>query len=108
MHLPSRIKVLNSGKGSCISFFFLIMYSTVLGLSCDIWDLPSLLRHVRSSSLAKMEPGPPALGVWSLSHWTSRDIPAFWFYWLSGGAQWLGCVVRQRGNGYLASERILR
>jgi len=23
-----------------------------------------------------MEPGPPALGAWSLSHWTTREVPA--------------------------------
>ena len=22
-----------------------------------------------------IEPGPPALGVWSLSHWTPREVP---------------------------------
>ena len=68
LHLPSRINVFNSGKGSCISFFFL-SYVFALGLSCDTWDRPSLLRRVGSSSLARMEPRPPALGAWSLSHW---------------------------------------
>ena len=79
LHLPSRINVFNSGKGSCISFFFL-SYVFALGLSCDTWDRPSLLQRVGSSSLARMEPRPPALGAWSLSHWTTRNIPAFWFY----------------------------
>ena len=22
-----------------------------------------------------IEPGPPALGVWSLTHWTTREVP---------------------------------
>ena len=26
-----------------------------------------------------IEPGPPALGVWSLSHWTTREVPLFLF-----------------------------
>ena len=30
-----------------------------------------------------IEPGSPALGVWSLSHWTIREVPVcgFWFYY---------------------------
>ena len=27
-----------------------------------------------------IEPGPPALGVWSLTHWTTREVPAKSFY----------------------------
>ena len=26
-----------------------------------------------------IEPGPPALGMWSLTHWTTRDVPLFHF-----------------------------
>ena len=33
--------------------------------SCSMWDL------VPSTGI---EPGPPALGVWSLSHWTIKDV----------------------------------
>ena len=36
-------------------------------LSCGMWDLvlpPGI------------DPGPPALGAWSLSHWTTREISA--------------------------------
>ena len=29
---------------------------------------------------AGMEPGPPALEAWSLSHWTSREVP-WYFFW---------------------------
>ena len=28
-----------------------------------------------SSSLNKTEPRPPVLGMWSLSHWTTREVP---------------------------------
>ena len=34
----------------------------------------SQLQQVRSSSLTGVEPGPPALGAWSLSHWTTREV----------------------------------
>ena len=35
-------------------------------LSCSMWDL---------FPCPGIKPGPPALGVWSLSHWTTREVP---------------------------------
>ena len=57
------------GFGSFLFFFlniylFLFIHLAVLGLK---------LQHVRSSSLTR--DWTPALGVWSLSHWTSREVP---------------------------------
>ena len=47
------------------------IYSAALGLSCGMWDLvlwPGI------------ESGPPALGMWSLSRWTIREVPiVHWF-----------------------------
>ena len=46
------------------------MWTLCCGLwihSCDTWDLVPW---------PGIEPGPPALGVWSLSHWTTREIPS--------------------------------
>ena len=37
-------------------------------LSCGMWDLVPW---------PGIKPGPPALGAWSLSHWTTREVPAF-------------------------------
>ena len=37
--------------------------------------LGSLSRHVESSSWPGIEHGPPALGAWSLNHWTTKDVP---------------------------------
>ena len=34
-------------------------------LSCGMWDLVPW---------PKTEPGPPTLGIWSLSHWTTRKV----------------------------------
>ena len=61
----------------------------MLDLSCDMWDLWFFLWHVRFSVMAcelflscstwdliswpETGPGPPALGAWSLGHWTSRE-----------------------------------
>ena len=38
-----------------------------LGLSCSMWDLVPW---------PGIKPGLPALGAWSLSHWTTSEIPA--------------------------------
>ena len=35
-------------------------------LSCAMWDL---------TPWPGLEPGPPTLGVWSLSHWITREVP---------------------------------
>ena len=37
--------------------------------------LGSLSRHVESSSWPGIKHGPPALGTWSLNHWTTKDVP---------------------------------
>ena len=42
------------------------MYLDALGLSCAMWDLVPR---------PGIKPRPPALGVWSLSHWTTREAP---------------------------------
>ena len=41
---------------------YLLIYLAVPGFSCSTWDLV---------------PGPPALGVQSLSHWTTSEVPPF-------------------------------
>ena len=47
-------------------------------LSCSIWD---------PVPWPGIEPGPPALGAWSLNHWATREIPSFHiFYDPSGGS----------------------
>ena len=56
-----------------VSFFFniyLFIYVAALGLNCSMWDLvPG----------AGIKPGPYALGVWSLSHWTIREVRKVYF-----------------------------
>ena len=52
------------------SFFrtqnFLKINYAVMGLSCSMWDLVSR---------PGIEPGPPALGMWSFSYWITREVP---------------------------------
>ena len=56
-----------------------------LGLSCSTWDLHCGI-GIFSCSMRDLvpwpgtEPGPPALGAWSLSHWTTREVPKTPFF----------------------------
>ena len=45
-------------------------------LSCGIWYLVSW---------SGIEPGPPALGAWGLSHWTTSEVPEIAFQLLAFG-----------------------
>ena len=49
-----------------VSTWIYFIYLEVPGLSCGIWDLVPW---------PGIEPGFPALVVWRLSHWTTREIP---------------------------------
>ena len=63
----------------CILVFilkkFFFYYFTMPGLSCSMWDLvlwPGI------------EPRLPVLGVWSFSHWITREVPCFYLQWTKG------------------------
>ena len=45
---------------------FVFIYLAAPGLSCSMRDLVPW---------PGIEPGPPALEVWSLNHWTTREVP---------------------------------
>ena len=49
------------------NFIFILFYLTVPGLSCSMWDL--IPQPGAESRL-------PELGMESLSHWTTRKVPA--------------------------------
>ena len=55
MYLPFNIYLL-----------FVLFILAALGLSCGMWDLVPQ---------PGIEPRPPALGVQSLTHWTTREVP---------------------------------
>ena len=64
----TETKAPHSGGGWRLFFFniyFLFIYLAALGLSCSMWDLVPQ---------PGVEPVPTALGVWSLSHWTPREV----------------------------------
>ena len=56
-----------------ILFVYLFIYLATPGLSCGFGDI--YLQHVGSSSLTRHQTHAPALGAWSLSHWTTREVP---------------------------------
>ena len=47
-------------------FIYLFIHLTASSLSCGMWDLVPW---------PGIEPWPPALGAWNLSHWTTREVP---------------------------------
>ena len=52
-----------------LKYIYLWMYSSIwVNQIFQLW-------HVGSSSWPQIEPGPPALRVQSLSHWTTREVP---------------------------------
>ena len=79
---------------------FLFIYLSVPGLSCGMWSLLlffsvaacrtfscSLQTLICSMwdlvPLPGIEPGPPTLGVWSLSPWTTGEVPHLYIRLLS-------------------------
>lgn len=56
------------------------MYLAALGLSSGTPEPQALLVHVGSRSVSRHQAQAPVLGVWSLSHWTFREVPG-----LTGG-----------------------
>ena len=74
---------------------YLFTYLAGPGLKCCTWYLWSLLLHTRSSVATcklsvvvcgiqfpdqGLNPGPPALGAQSFSHWTTREVPTFFLH----------------------------
>ena len=49
----------------CIYNFLKNICLAVVGVSCSMWDL---------GPWPGFEPGPPAWGAQSLSHWTTREV----------------------------------
>ena len=77
LHPPKHPSEQNQEENSkSHNFFFFLKkkfyYLSAPGLSCGTQDLRSLLWPVGSSSL--IQPGPPPLGVQSLSLWTTWDV----------------------------------
>ena len=54
----------------CCGLWGLFLVAASRIFSCGMWDLVPWLG---------IEPGPPALGAWSLNHWTTREVPALLF-----------------------------
>ena len=58
----------------------------IFELHCSMQDLylqhaNSSLQHVGSSSLIRDPTWAPYIRRWILSHWTTREVPALWFFW---------------------------
>ena len=82
-------------------FIYLLIYLAAPGLSCGMQDLHCHVQDllvaacgISSCSMQDLvlwpglEPRPPALGAWSLSHWTTREVPV---------CLWFGCSRLDKG-----------
>ena len=49
-----------------LKYLFLFIYLDAPGLNCGMWDLVPW---------PGIKPCPLALGAWSLSHWTTKEVP---------------------------------
>ena len=67
-------------------FFLKIYYIFILaapGLHCSTWASLVAACGILVPQPG-MEPGPPALGAWSLNHWTTREVPSECFLYQVG------------------------
>ena len=78
-HCQSYSPFLGGGEGVtdhsqaiCWEIFFFLVFINLaaLGLSCGMWNL---------FYQPQIELGPPTLEAWSLSHWTTGEVPAEMF-----------------------------
>ena len=68
--------------GELLDFFFFNIYLAVPGLHCSTGNFLPPWWHTGSLVAAcgifipwpEIKPGPPALGAWSLSHWTTSQV----------------------------------
>ena len=60
---------------------FILYYLAALGLSCGTWDFQSSVQPVGSNSLTRDQTQAPVLGVQSLSHLTTKEVPNFLLYY---------------------------
>ena len=77
------------GNLALFAFSFLKFYLVVPGLSCGTQEIFSCSMQTLSCGMWDLvpwpgiKPRPPALGAWSLSHWTTREVPLFVFFFFN-------------------------
>ena len=74
------------GNLALFAFSFLKLYLVAPGLSCGMQEVFSCSMQTLSCGMWDLvprpgiKPRPPALGAWSLRHWTTREVPFFSFF----------------------------
>ena len=61
-------------EGAQAFFKYLFIYLAAPGLRWGMWDLLIVACGLYFPDRGS-NPGPPALGAWSLNHWTTREVP---------------------------------
>ena len=78
-HLWCHLFCILSALFFFFKYLFLFMYLAALGLHCGMWGLSCGMQTLSCGMwdpipLPGVEPGPPASGALSLSHWTTREV----------------------------------
>ena len=76
-HFQSFFTTTERWKLNCFFKFYLFIYLAAPGLTCSVRALSCGIRDL--VPWPGIEPGPPALGAWSLNHWTTREVPKIKF-----------------------------
>ena len=71
---PPTLFIFNIYLFICLFWLLWVLVAACRIYSCSMRTL-SCGMHVGSNSPPGIEPGPPALGAWSLTHWTTREVP---------------------------------
>ena len=70
IYLSAQVLVRHWGSSTFVETCRIFLVVACKIFSCSMWDLVPW---------AGIKPRPPALGVWSLSHWTTREAPVYEF-----------------------------
>ena len=54
-------------------YFFFFFFLAVPNLNCSMWNLSCGM--LGSSFLTRDQAQAPTLGLWSLNHWTTKEVP---------------------------------
>ena len=78
-HWEQPLRISEQSQHSLAAVLILLKVHNLISFCLNIYLLGcagSSLQHVGSSSLTRDGTlGPPVSGVWSLSHWTTREVP---------------------------------
>ena len=89
-----RVETSSQTGAPILEFLKIFIYLAASHLSCSKWDLVPW---------PGTEPKPRALGAWSLNHWTTREVPDFFFFFCMKNQLLCQITESQQFNCYCSS-----